>query len=155
MLHVIQHWRLFITYLVAFNFIPYGKSCYTFKMNSSVDKLREIFQWKKISYMLKCWEMCYIFWWFIILAFRSSIIICCYGLFFTYVVRCAIWVPFVQFKKREKHLWRSVNFSKVAGLACNFTKINTPPWVFFTFFKLYKWYLSVQSITYVIHIKWK
>ena len=22
--------------------------------------------------------------------------------------------------------------------ACNFTKINTPPWVFFTFFKLYK-----------------
>ena len=34
-------------------------------------------------------------------------------------------VPFVQFKKREKHPWRSVNFSKVA--ACNFTKINTPP----------------------------
>ena len=24
-------------------------------------------------------------------------------------------VAFVQFKKREKHLWRSVNFSKVAG----------------------------------------
>ena len=23
-------------------------------------------------------------------------------------------VPFVQFKKREKHPWRSVNFSKVA-----------------------------------------
>ena len=30
-------------------------------------------------------------------------------------------VPFAQFKKREKHPWRSVNFS------CNFTKINTPP----------------------------
>ena len=29
-------------------------------------------------------------------------------------------VPFVQFKKREKHPWRSV-------LACNFTKGNTPP----------------------------
>ena len=26
-------------------------------------------------------------------------------------------VPFVQFKKREKHLWRSVNFSKVAGFS--------------------------------------
>ena len=26
-------------------------------------------------------------------------------------------VPFVQFKKREKHPWRSVNFSKVAGLS--------------------------------------
>ena len=25
-------------------------------------------------------------------------------------------VPFVQFKKREKHPWRSINFSKVAGL---------------------------------------
>ena len=24
-------------------------------------------------------------------------------------------VQFVQFKKREKHPWRSVNFSKVAG----------------------------------------
>ena len=37
-------------------------------------------------------------------------------------------VPFVQFKKREKHPWRSADFSN--------TKINTPPWVFFTFFKL-------------------
>ena len=25
-------------------------------------------------------------------------------------------VPFIQFKKREKHPWRSVTFSKVAGL---------------------------------------
>ena len=25
-------------------------------------------------------------------------------------------VPFLQFKKREKHPWRSVNFCKVAGL---------------------------------------
>ena len=33
-------------------------------------------------------------------------------------------VPFVQFKKREKHPWRSVNFSKVAGFSL----------VFFTFF---------------------
>ena len=27
-------------------------------------------------------------------------------------------VPFVQFKKREKHPWRSVTFSKVADLSC-------------------------------------
>ena len=26
-------------------------------------------------------------------------------------------VPFVQFKKREKHPWKSVNFSKVAGFS--------------------------------------
>ena len=30
-------------------------------------------------------------------------------------------VPFIQFKKREKHPWRSVNF------------MNTPPWVFSRF----------------------
>ena len=28
------------------------------------------------------------------------------------------------------------------------TKSNIPPWVFFTFFKLYKWYKIVQRITY-------
>ena len=44
-------------------------------------------------------------------------------------------VPFVQFKKREKHPW-------------NFTKINTPPSVFFTFFKFYKWYQIAQRTTY-------
>ena len=33
-------------------------------------------------------------------------------------------VPFVQFKKREKHPWRSVNFSKVAG-ACKCLGKNT------------------------------
>ena len=38
-------------------------------------------------------------------------------------------VPFVQFKKREKHPWRNDTF-----------RSNTPPWVFFTFLKLYKWY---------------
>ena len=32
-------------------------------------------------------------------------------------------------------------------LACNFTKINTPPWVFFTFFKLHKCYQIAQCIT--------
>ena len=29
---------------------------------------------------------------------------------------------------------------KLQALTCNFTKSNTPPWVFFMFFKLYKWY---------------
>ena len=62
----------------------------------------------------------------------------------------------------KKHTWRSVTFSK----DWNFTKSNThtwvfsrshcslqlywkntSPWVFFTFFKLYKWYQIAQSIT--------
>ena len=43
-------------------------------------------------------------------------------------------IPFVQFKKYEKHPWRNVTFNKVAGfLASNFTRSNTPPWEFFTF----------------------
>ena len=29
----------------------------------------------------------------------------------------------------------------------NFTKINSPPWVFFTIFKLYIWYQIAQRIT--------
>ena len=53
-------------------------------------------------------------------------------------------VPFVQFKKYEKHQRMSVAFSKVAA------KIDTPLWVFFTFFKLYKWYQFAQRITYYI-----
>ena len=31
--------------------------------------------------------------------------------------------------------------------ACNFSKINTPPWVFFTLFKLYKWYQITKRTT--------
>ena len=31
-----------------------------------------------------------------------------------------------------------------AILACNFTKSNTLPWVFFTFLKLYRWYQIVK-----------
>ena len=44
---------------------------------------------------------------------------------------------------------RSVTFTKVTGLACNFTKSNTPPWVFLTFLKLYKWcQIAQQNIAY-------
>ena len=40
---------------------------------------------------------------------------------------CAIWyqVPFVQFKKLEKHLFRSVAFSKVVGLCFSLFLIKT------------------------------
>ena len=36
--------------------------------------------------------------------------------------------PLVQFKKREKHQWKSV-----------ITESNTLPWSFFSIFKLHKW----------------
>ena len=38
-------------------------------------------------------------------------------------------------------------------LACIFTKINTPQWVLFTFFKLYKCYQIAQRITYLLLFK--
>ena len=36
-------------------------------------------------------------------------------------------------------------------MPCNVTKSNIPPWVFFTFLKLYKWYQIALRITYLSH----
>ena len=44
----------------------------------------------------------------------------------------------VQFKKRENTLHGK-------------SKSNSPPWVFFTVFKLYEWYQIAQSIIYKSH----
>ena len=55
-------------------------------------------------------------------------------------MRCTIWYHLYNLKKRKKHSWRSVTFSKVAG----FTKSNTPPWAIF---RLHKWYQIAQRIT--------
>ena len=53
-------------------------------------------------------------------------------------MRCAIWY----------HLYKLKNVKSIHGeIACNFTKSNTPPWMFFTFFKLYEWYQIAQRIT--------
>ena len=38
-----------------------------------------------------------------------------------FVMRCAIWYHLYNFKKREKHPWTSVTFSKVGGFAQNIT----------------------------------
>ena len=58
-----------------------------------------------------------------------------------YGMRCAIWY----------HLYNLKNMKNTRGrvlllLPCNLTKSNTPLWVGFTFFKLYKWYRIVQNI---------
>ena len=61
-------------------------------------------------------------------------------------MRCTIWY----------HLYNLKNMANTHGgvlllvqaEVCNFTKSNTPPWMFFTFFKLYKWYQIAQRITY-------
>ena len=53
---------------------------------------------------------------------------------------CEIWYHLHNLKKREKHPWKSDSFSKVAAL-----------WVFFTFFKLNKWYQIAQGIRHMIY----
>ena len=63
-------------------------------------------------------------------------------------MRCAIWCHWFNFKNVEKQPWRSVTLVKLQVKASNFTKSSSPSWVFFTFLKLYKWYLFALSITY-------
>ena len=60
-------------------------------------------------------------------------------------------VPFELFKNHERHSWWSVTFSNVAGFSLHFTKSDTPPWVFFTPFKLYKWTKS-RKVSYVMKL---
>ena len=57
-------------------------------------------------------------------------------------------VRFAQFKKRKNTHGGVLILVNLQTEACNVTKINIPPWVFYTFFKLYKSYQIVQRITY-------
>ena len=55
---------------------------------------------------------------------------------------------FVQIKNVKNTYGGVLLLVNLLALACNFTKSNTPPWVFFMFLKLYKWYRMAQCITY-------
>ena len=59
------------------------------------------------------------------------------------MLRCAIWYHLYNLKNVKN------THEGVLLLACNFTKSNTPPWVFFTFLKLNKWYQIAQNILYI------
>ena len=63
----------------------------------------------------------------------------------TDVMCCAVWYHLYNFKKVKNTHGGVLLFVK---LKVNFTKSNTPPWVFFTFFKLYNWCQIAQSISY-------
>ena len=41
----------------------------------------------------------------------------------------------------------------LVSFVCSFTKSNTPPWMFFTFFKLCKWYQIAQRISCRVSLK--
>ena len=71
----------------------------------------------------------------------------------TYVVRCAIWYHLYDLtyvKNTHRGVLSLVKMQDLAeALAFIFTKSKTPLHVFFTFFKLYKWYQIVQRISYI------
>ena len=54
-------------------------------------------------------------------------------------------VPFVQFKNLK-----NTHAGVLLLVKLQASKSNTPPWVFFTFFKLYKWYQIAQRTTLMI-----
>ena len=56
---------------------------------------------------------------------------------FLYEPLCTIWYHLYNFKNLKNTHEGVVEFQ---ASPCNFGKINTPPQVFFTFFKMYKWY---------------
>ena len=66
-----------------------------------------------------------------------------------YVVRWAIWYHLHNLKNFKNTHGGVLILVKLQASACKFTKIKTPPWVFFTFLKLYKWFQIAQRTTYV------
>ena len=62
-------------------------------------------------------------------------------------MRCAIWYHLYNLKYVKNTHGGVLLLVKLQALACNFTKSNTPPLVFFTFFKLYGWYQIAQRTT--------
>ena len=68
--------------------------------------------------------------------------------YLVYVMPCAIWFSFVQFKERENLHGGVPLLVWLQVLAFNFTKSNTPSGDFSTYFKLYKWYQIAENISY-------
>ena len=58
----------------------------------------------------------------------------------TYVVVYAIWYHPYNIKNVKNTDGGLLLLVKLQASACSFTKSNTPPWVFLTFFKLCTWY---------------
>ena len=66
-------------------------------------------------------------------------------------MRCAIWHHLCNLKNMKNTHGEVLLLVKLQAKACNITKSNTPRWVFFTFFKLCKWYQIAENVTNVWH----
>ena len=67
-------------------------------------------------------------------------------------MRSAIWNLLYNFKIMKNAYGGMLILVKLQASACNFAKINTTPWVFFTFFKLYKWYQIRNASHIFLHV---
>ena len=54
------------------------------------------------------------------------------------VMHCAVWYYLCNLKNVKNTHGGVLILVKLQASACNFTNINTPPWVFSTSFKLHK-----------------
>ena len=66
----------------------------------------------------------------------------------TCVMRWVIWYHLYNLKNMKNTDGGVLILVKLQAKAYNFIKINTPTWVFSTFFELYKWYLIAQRTAY-------
>ena len=67
------------------------------------------------------------------------------------VMLCGIWSYLYNLKNvRNTHV-EVLLLIKLQAETCNFTKINTPPWMFFTFFILCKCYQIAQIVSIQLH----
>ena len=101
------------------------------------------------------------------MSFLKKIFLMLYSVVFLTIVHCltvftswdiGLW-RFARFgticnnlKKREKYPLKVLLSVKLLADVCILTKRNTPPWVSFTLFKLYKWYQIAQRTTYVHYV---
>ena len=68
---------------------------------------------------------------------------------FTFMMCCAICYHLCNSKNVKTSHGRVLFLVKLQASTCNFTKSSFPPWVFITFFKLYKWYQIAQRIRFL------
>ena len=68
---------------------------------------------------------------------------------FPYMMLCAIWYHWYNLRNLKNTHGGVLLLVKLQAEACNFTKSNNPPWAFFNFCKLYKWYQIVRIVSYI------
>ena len=73
----------------------------------------------------------------------------CYKVLFlksiTNLMLCTIWYHLYNLKNVKNTHGGVLLLVKLQAKSLSFTKSNTPPWVFFTFFELCKWYQIAQG----------